>query len=77
MATNAIVTSKGQIVIPAEIRKKYGIKKGTRVAFIEDGLRLILTPVTDEFIESLRGCLKNGRAIRAYWRKERKKDWRP
>ena len=77
MATNSVVTSKGQIVIPAEIRKKYGIKKGTQVAFIEDGPRLILAPVTDEFIDSLHGCLKNGPSILAYLRKERKRDWRP
>jgi AbrB family looped-hinge helix DNA binding protein len=34
MAT-AAVTSKGQITIPAEVRKKLGLKTGDRVRFIE------------------------------------------
>ena len=34
MAT-AAVTSKGQITIPLEVRKKLGLKPGDRVRFIE------------------------------------------
>jgi AbrB family looped-hinge helix DNA binding protein len=34
MAT-AAVTSKGQITIPAEVRKKLGIKPGDRIRFVE------------------------------------------
>jgi AbrB family looped-hinge helix DNA binding protein len=30
------VTTKGQLVIPAKLRRKYGIRKGTRVAMIEE-----------------------------------------
>ncbi len=54
----ATVTSKGQVVIPARVRRRLGIRKGTKVHFIEDGNRLILQPVTVEFIRSLRGSLK-------------------
>ncbi len=32
----AIATSKGQIIIPAKLRRKYGIEEGTRIEFIED-----------------------------------------
>jgi AbrB family looped-hinge helix DNA binding protein len=32
----SIVTVKGQVVIPAAMRRKFGIKKGSRVAFIEE-----------------------------------------
>jgi AbrB family looped-hinge helix DNA binding protein len=32
MAQMATVSSKGQIVIPAALRKKFRIKKGTRLA---------------------------------------------
>ncbi|MBI2058757.1 MAG: AbrB/MazE/SpoVT family DNA-binding domain-containing protein [Nitrospirae bacterium] len=53
------VTSKGQLVIPAPLRKKYGIKKGTKVAFIEQGNKILLQPITKEFIRSLRGILKS------------------
>ena len=32
----AKVTSKGQITIPIEIRKKLGIKNGDKILFVED-----------------------------------------
>ena len=54
----AIVTSKGQLVIPARLRRRFGIRKGTLVSFLDDGGRLIVQPVTAEFIRSLRGSLK-------------------
>ena len=54
----ATVTTKGQLVIPARLRKKYSIRKGTQVAFFEEDHRLVLQPVTDAFINSLRGSLK-------------------
>ncbi|MFQ5711726.1 MAG: AbrB/MazE/SpoVT family DNA-binding domain-containing protein [Candidatus Geothermarchaeales archaeon] len=40
-----VVTRKGQTTIPAEYRKKYGIKEGARliVQDVEDGI--LLTPV--------------------------------
>lgn len=55
---SATVTSKGQLVIPAELRRKSGIKKGTKVHFLEDELgRIVLQPVTEEFIDRITGCL--------------------
>ncbi|HKS97683.1 MAG TPA: AbrB/MazE/SpoVT family DNA-binding domain-containing protein [Terriglobia bacterium] len=54
----SVVTTKGQLVIPARLRRRFRIKKGTKVTFIEDGGRLIVQPVTREFIRSLRGSLK-------------------
>ncbi len=54
------VTTKGQLVIPSKLRRKYGIHKGTRVAMIEEGTRIILQPLTREYIRSLRGRYKGG-----------------
>jgi len=54
----AYVTSKGQLVIPSKLRRKYNIKKGTRVNFVEDHGKIILQPVTREFIDSVCGMLK-------------------
>ncbi|HEY4839417.1 MAG TPA: AbrB/MazE/SpoVT family DNA-binding domain-containing protein [Candidatus Acidoferrales bacterium] len=51
------VTSKGQIVIPSKLRKKLGIRKGTRVAIVAEGNCLLLQPITPEYIHSLRGML--------------------
>ena len=52
------VTTKGQLVIPSKLRRKYAIRKGTQVAFLEEENRLILQPLTPEFIRGLRGSLK-------------------
>ena len=58
------VTTKGQLVIPSRLRRKYAIRKGTKVACVEDENRLILQPITPEFIRSLRGCLgKDSKAL--------------
>ena len=38
----AKVTSKGQITIPIDIRKKLGVKEGDKVLFIEEGDRIFL-----------------------------------
>jgi AbrB family looped-hinge helix DNA binding protein len=69
----AITTTKGQIVIPAELRRKYGIKAGTRIRFVEDGERIIMQPITAEYIRSLRGSLQGNRAMKVLI-EERQKD---
>jgi AbrB family looped-hinge helix DNA binding protein len=39
------ITEKGTVTIPAEIRKKYRLKKGTRVEFIETSEGVMIVPV--------------------------------
>lgn len=56
-------TTKGQIVIPADLRKKFGIKGGTRFEITDDGERIILRPITSDYIRSLRGSLKGTKAL--------------
>ena len=55
-----IATSKGQVVIPSKLRKRLGIREGTyiQIEVDEANQRLILTPVTREYIHSLRGKYK-------------------
>jgi AbrB family looped-hinge helix DNA binding protein len=57
-AAVSTVTTKGQLVIPAKLRRKFGIRKGTRVAMIEEDSRIILQPLTRDYIRRLRGSLK-------------------
>ena len=40
----ATLTAKGQVVIPAEIRARYGLTPGTQVEFVDDGatIRLVI-----------------------------------
>lgn len=53
----AYVTGMGQLVIPAKIRKKYGIKPGTKVCFIEREGEWLFQPVTKKYIRSMCGML--------------------
>ena len=55
-----VATSKGQVVIPSKIRKQLGIKDGTYLQIdVNTATRqIILTPVTREYIHSLRGKYK-------------------
>jgi len=59
------ITAKGQIVIPSSLRRKYGIKPGTKIKIHDDGERIILKPVTDEFYRRLRGSLAGKEALKA------------
>ena len=51
MAT-AAVTSKGQITIPLEVRKKLGLKPGDRVRFIEgENGEFVIKPKTGSIMD--------------------------
>ena len=56
-ADYSAVNAKGQVVIPAKIRDRFGIRQGTKVAFIEKAGQLVIQPVTDAFIKRMRGSL--------------------
>jgi AbrB family looped-hinge helix DNA binding protein len=51
-------TIKGQIVIPAALRRKYGIKSGTKIIVTDAGDGIVLKPVTEQYLKSLQGSLK-------------------
>lgn len=53
-----IVTIKGQVVIPSRIRRRLGIKKGTKVCFIERNEDVVIRPLTKDFFEKMAGILK-------------------
>lgn len=52
------VTMKGQIVIPAKLRQKTGIKEGTRVYLEEKNGDIIVHPATPAFYQRHFGLLK-------------------
>jgi AbrB family looped-hinge helix DNA binding protein len=70
----AYVTTKGQLVIPARIRRKLGIKPGTKVCFVERGGEILFQPVTKEYIRSVCGMLKNTTSVTQELLTDRKKD---
>ena len=58
-------TTKGQIVIPAKLRKKYGIKEGTKIIVTDNGEAIILKPITEQYLRTLQGSLKGSGALKA------------
>jgi len=61
------VSVKGQIVIPSKIRRKLGMKEGTRIQVDvdEQAHKIILTPITREYIQSLRGKYRGKGLLKA------------
>ena len=53
------ISEKGTITIPAEIRKKYKLRKGSRVKFIETDGGILLVPIVP--LEDLFGIDKNAK----------------
>jgi len=53
-------TAKGQILIPATIRKKLSIGRGTRLKIYEEGNRIVIEPLQPNAVETGRGMLKSG-----------------
>ncbi|MCK4590458.1 MAG: AbrB/MazE/SpoVT family DNA-binding domain-containing protein, partial [Candidatus Latescibacteria bacterium] len=47
MAT-VIISPKGQVVIPANIRNRYGLIPGKRMEILDFGNHIVLVPLADE-----------------------------
>jgi len=72
---SATFTSKGQLVVPAELRRKHGIEAGTRVRFLEDQFgRIVLQPITEDYVDRVKGCLAEGSDLLAAWEKEHRRE---
>jgi AbrB family looped-hinge helix DNA binding protein len=67
------VNEKGQIIIPAKLRKKYGIKTGTRFIISDTGNSIIIKPITDQYLKNIQGSLKGKGSLRILM-EERRKD---
>jgi AbrB family looped-hinge helix DNA binding protein len=72
---SATFTSKGQLVIPAKLRRKHKIEAGTQVQILEDQFgRIVLQPITDDYISRVRGLLAGGPDLLASWEKEHREE---
>jgi len=72
--TTAIVTSKGQIVIPSKIRRRLNIKRGTKLYIEEKRDELILKAVTPAYFERIAGALSTKGKLSKALIQEREKD---
>jgi AbrB family looped-hinge helix DNA binding protein len=68
------VSSKGQFVIPAEIRASLGIEPGTRISVTLKDSQIVLEPVSEELVDRTRGLFAGKPSLSAALKRERQKD---
>jgi AbrB family looped-hinge helix DNA binding protein len=68
------VSSKGWIVIPAELRKKYHLTPGTEVVIVDYGGVLSIIPAMKDPIKAGRGLLKDLPSLTKDLLEERRKE---
>lgn len=64
------VSSRGQVIIPSEIRKKFKIKQGDRFELQEHEGKLVLVPLQDKPFVKLHGALKGKTRLTGSLQKE-------
>lgn len=68
------ISTKGQLVIPAEIREALHIKPGMRFAVLREGNQIILRPVNKRFIDELCGITAGGPSMTEMLLEDRRKE---
>jgi len=74
--TTVKTLSKGQIVIPAEIRKRHHIEPGTEIQIMEYGGIIYLIPPVEDPIQDACGLLAASPSLAKRLLDERKQDFR-
>ena len=67
------VSTKGQFVIPSEMRAALRIKPGTRIAVTQEGSRIVLEPVSEELVDRTRAMLAGGPSLTKSLLRERRR----
>jgi len=67
-------SSKGQVVIPKQIREELGIRPGKKVLFRLVGNHAEIVPLPDDPVRAMRGMLKSDTSLAEELLKERRRD---
>ena len=68
------LSEKGWIVIPQELRERYGLKKGDRVHVIDYGGVISIVPASEAPIKNSLGMLKGRKSLVKELMKSRRQD---
>ena len=71
-----VVSEKGWVVIPAELRRKYALKPGSTVQIVDYGGVLALVPTLADPIKQAAGMLKGKKSLTQSLLAERRADRR-
>lgn len=52
------VSARGQMVIPASIRKRYGIRPQSKIELLDLGNEVVIVPILEQSLSKARGILK-------------------
>ena len=55
MSYTATISSKGQVVIPAKLRKRFGFKEGRKIVFSVEKNKLVISSADWAAVEALYG----------------------
>ena len=72
--TTSTLSGKGWVVIPQEIRERYGLKKGDKVHIIDYGGVISIVPVSSDPIKRGRGMSKGKTSLTEALSKSRSED---
>lgn len=67
------VSTKGQFVIPSEMRTSLGIEPGSRIAVTQDGPRIVLEPVSEALVDQTRGLFSGKPSLSEELKRERRR----
>jgi AbrB family looped-hinge helix DNA binding protein len=70
------VSTKGQVVLPAEIRRRYGIEPGTRLQVVDMGDHVCLVLSHEDPIKEARGMFAGGPSMTQALLRERAEERR-
>lgn len=66
-------TTKGQVVIPARLRREFQIEEGTKASVSITPEGILIRPITRAYLRSLRGSLK-GRGVMKAMMQDRRQE---
>ena len=55
------MSSKGQVVIPTDIRRELGLLSGTKLMVLTDGANLLLTPIQTPKLQAFHALVRRSR----------------
>ena len=70
-------TTKGQVVIPARLRREYAIEEGTRATVVATEEGILLKPITALSIRQAKGMLatgKVGKSLKSEWAEHKRSE---